>query len=231
MNKNWKTIILVIGFIISLLFIIPIITNSIVFFMCSNGYLKPGSESQWIGFYGAVIGGALTLIGVWWTILQQKKLRKIDLAIQYKPYLIITKQIALDLAEFGSSIFREDGKQNLVFDLNIKNDGRGEGIIICTSIDNNYLSNFIKIQQTIEKQIIYQNEISKIRIYIQSDDFDVIIGNKDNIKIPINISYTDLYQINKYTLTINIEFSKILFSLSNDFDDQNYIESFRFEIK
>lgn len=85
MKKNWKTKILVIGFIISLLFLIPIFTNSIVFFMCSNGFLKPGSESQWISFYGAVIGGALTLLGVSWTIYYQNQKEKSKNQVIAKP--------------------------------------------------------------------------------------------------------------------------------------------------
>lgn len=230
MKKNWKTIILVIGFIISLLFLIPTITHNIVSFMCSNDYLKVGSEEQWIGFYGAVIGGALTLIGVWWTIYQQKQMKKVDLAIQYKPYLTLTERVTLDLQEFTSSIFKENNKQNMIFDLIIKNKGRGEGIIISTSIDNNYLPSFIEININIEKQIIFQNEMSKINIHIQSDNFDDIVTNRENIKIPINVLYTDFYQINKYTLTFYIEFSKILFYLSNDFDEQDFIESFRLVI-
>lgn len=105
MKKYWKIAVLVICFIISLLFIIPVVTHNIVSFMCSNGYLKPGSENQWIGFYGAVIGGALTLLGVWWTIYYQNQKEKsknqsiakpiFDLQVYFEPIKIPRDNVKL----------------------------------------------------------------------------------------------------------------------------------------
>lgn len=123
MKKYWKIAVLIICFIISLLFIIPVVTHNIVSFMCSNGYLKPGSENQWIGFYGAVIGGALTLLGVWWTIRDQNQKRKKDFMILNKPIIIISK------IEFIGNA--NDIINNLLeFKFDIKNIGNSEALNI-----------------------------------------------------------------------------------------------------
>lgn len=105
MKKYWKIAVFVICFIISLLFIIPVVTHNIVSFMCSNGFLKPGSESQWIGFYGAVIGGALTLLGVWWTIYYQNQKEK------SKNQLIAKPVFELDLIYSSFSVY-DQAKNN-----------------------------------------------------------------------------------------------------------------------
>lgn len=46
---------------------------------------------QIVGYGGSILGGLLTLYGVWWTIKKQDDLRREDLAIQYKPFLSIVE--------------------------------------------------------------------------------------------------------------------------------------------
>lgn len=54
-------------------------------------YISPISiNGDFLSYSGAIIGGALTLVGVWWTIGNQEKQRREDLAIQYKPYLSLS---------------------------------------------------------------------------------------------------------------------------------------------
>lgn len=62
------------------------------------GFITPEEKDTWINFFGSIIGGGATLIGVWVTIKEQKdeftmeqsrieNQRREDLAIQYKPVL------------------------------------------------------------------------------------------------------------------------------------------------
>ena len=46
-----------------------------------------------LGYAGAILGGSMTLIGVWWTIDSQEKKRLEDLAIQYMPILKIDANV------------------------------------------------------------------------------------------------------------------------------------------
>lgn len=44
----------------------------------------------WIGYYGAILGGALTLVGVWWTIKSEDKQKRDDKINSQRPFLKIT---------------------------------------------------------------------------------------------------------------------------------------------
>lgn len=46
---------------------------------------------QIVGYGGSILGGLLTLYGVWWTIKKQDNLRREDLAIQYKPFISLVE--------------------------------------------------------------------------------------------------------------------------------------------
>lgn len=54
------------------------------------GIIKPEDTGDWLGFYGAVLGGFLTLLGVWLTISYQKEQDNLQRAIEFKPILELT---------------------------------------------------------------------------------------------------------------------------------------------
>ena len=98
--------------ILAIVFSIPPFVNYIVSTSSIFGYVPLNEEDTWIGFYGSVIGGLLTLLGVWWIISYTESTRKKDqenrkneqekefiirneiirrnLSAQYKPILDIT---------------------------------------------------------------------------------------------------------------------------------------------
>lgn len=107
-----KRRVLVLFVILTILFIIPPFINYIASTPSIFGYISLNEKDAWIGFYGAIIGGLLTLLGVWWTISYTESSRKKDqerhqkeqekefinrnetikrnLSAQYKPILDIT---------------------------------------------------------------------------------------------------------------------------------------------
>lgn len=73
-----------------------------------------------VSYLGAIIGGSLTLVGVWWTINEQKMSKTEELSLQYKPILSIKCHFSGICLNF----------------IEIKNNGRGEAIVL-----NGYLEN------------------------------------------------------------------------------------------
>lgn len=77
-------------FILFFLFISPWFTYFLVTIPtpCGLGFITTENQYTWIGFFGAIIGGGATLIGVWWTLFQQKK----DKYDSTDPMLLMTIQ-------------------------------------------------------------------------------------------------------------------------------------------
>lgn len=107
-----KKRILVLFVILTIVFLIPPFVNYIVSIPSIFGYIPLNEKDTWIGFYGSVIGGSLTLLGVWWTIsytestwkkdqenhkkeqekefISRNEIIKRNFSAQYKPILDIT---------------------------------------------------------------------------------------------------------------------------------------------
>lgn len=71
-------------FVVSLLVSGPLVwkcmtTESII------GFIEERYISSWIGYYGAIIGGLITFLGVWWTISVNEKNREDDIKNAYLP--------------------------------------------------------------------------------------------------------------------------------------------------
>lgn len=71
--KN-KIIVLLLS--VFLLFFMPPFVNFIVSTPSLFGFILADEKSEWISFYGSIIGGALTLAGVGWTISYTESIRK-----------------------------------------------------------------------------------------------------------------------------------------------------------
>lgn len=80
--KKYKTYILPALIVLVLLFITPKLIDWLVSISSPFGFIKPKDRNTWIGFYGAIIGGGITLGGEWWTLNKQDKRRKEELALQ-----------------------------------------------------------------------------------------------------------------------------------------------------
>ena len=91
-KKNNKQFIKIIIFAILFVLLTPLIVNFIV--ETPNpfglGFINDSNKDTWIAFFGSIIGGGATLTGVYITIKAQEDQRRKDLAIQYKPCLVIS---------------------------------------------------------------------------------------------------------------------------------------------
>ena len=122
-----KIKIIILSISMFLLFFVPPFVNYIVSTPSLFGFILVNEKSEWVSFYGSIIGGALTLAGVGWTISYTESIRKRDqkihekerkeefdkrndetknnLSAQYKPILDITchPDFILDNIKFGLS--------------------------------------------------------------------------------------------------------------------------------
>ena len=81
----------------------------------------PGTIGDWITSLSSLAGGALTLCGVWWTIIYSNEQKKEELSIQFKPYLVFNND---PVAFQDEDIFIEMGHNNyLPISIELKNIG------------------------------------------------------------------------------------------------------------
>lgn len=92
-NKLWLCILI-------MCVVVPPIVNFIVSMPSPLGFISPDRQETWIDFYGALIGGVLTLMGVSWTIKYTETIRTDDqknheqeIAEEFKRRDIETKDI------------------------------------------------------------------------------------------------------------------------------------------
>ena len=89
-KNKWFVIILISA--VLWIFVPPIINRMInteaLLFPDFFGYVNSENADSWIGFYGAIIGGVITLLGVAWTIIDQNKKREEDTKDSVKPILV-----------------------------------------------------------------------------------------------------------------------------------------------
>ena len=90
--KRNKLLVIVIVSVVLWIFVPPFINRMITteawLFPGFFGYVNSENAGSWIGFYGAIIGGAITLLGVAWTIIDQSKKREEDMKDAVKPILV-----------------------------------------------------------------------------------------------------------------------------------------------
>lgn len=118
--------------------IVPPFLNLVISIPSPFGFIPLNEKSTWINFYGTIIGGALTLLGVWMTISYTEKTRqkgeekrekeqkqefikrdeeiKNNLSAQYKPILDITchPDLIKDCEKFGLSKHKNIFVQNSI---------------------------------------------------------------------------------------------------------------------
>lgn len=156
----------------------------------------PADKSAWINFYGAIIGGSLTLIGVSWTLFIQKRNRFKDLSIQYKPILEITCDITTITREQQrySSIQTESDEQHtetitceyIILKFICKNIGRGELLNLTISGELQFFTDHESIDKY--KEYIY---ISDVFTFTESLLIDSPYPGFSDVST-LNITYKDL---------------------------------------
>lgn len=202
-NKNNTYIKKIFIFTIALIFITPIFVHCLVSIPnpFGLGFIDDSNKDAWIGFFGAIIGGALTIFGVLITINDQRKnniqqqkeyekQRREDLAIQYQPWLIMnfTKNFKTDdyvLNQKNSStqtqpsfsngtyafIIGEDNKINKKCIFDIEIKNVGDGLCYLSCVGD------IQIQFTNKEQVTYRP--LKEEEYSKFESGKLFIINKD----------------------------------------------------
>ncbi len=89
-KKNMKKILTIISITSVLLFVLPFFIEAFINLKSDYWTIVRDHKDAWISYYGAIIGGGLTLLGVWWTITDMKKQEQknktpmIDLEFDYR---------------------------------------------------------------------------------------------------------------------------------------------------
>lgn len=212
------------------------------------GFISNKHYDTWIGFYGSIIGGVLTVLGVWWTLDEQNKQREKDkvirdqerkeeLAIKYKPFLVLDHN---KLNNFKHS-FNAEGiipidltrkpNKDLYIELPIENIGDGECYLYC--YDNPFyfinekkqvISNInIKKNSGLKKgftTVIGRHKIANLAIIFNYDGSSKDF--KEILDITIPLLYQDQFRYKTYKADINL-----LIQLSKGMNNENmsyYIE-------
>lgn len=190
-KKTVKIIVVIISLLICFFGIIPLFINFLV--NTTNpfgiGFINQENKETWINFFGSIISGGLTLFGVWWTINNQEKQRKKDLAIQYKP--------VFDLRNILLEKDSTDPKLELEFD--VRNIGCGEAYNFKISCNkDSFNSEDEEVNNCFKKNIILPGDITRTKFYIQICDYDprkniIINGSNTRNILPYNIKITITY--------------------------------------
>lgn len=193
-KENAKAIVGVLCIVI--IFPIIILTPSPI------GFIPHDTGLTIIGYGGSILGGFLTLYGVWWTIKDQNKNKLLDnkkheeekqesLRIQYRPILTFSNEIGSPTLLF-ESLF--------ICNLKIENKGRGESKNIQISIKSDDCITLIK---NISKSFLTPEDSLDIEFYLTK--------KQEANLIPFNKS-------DKFTCELVFEFDDLI--------DTHYIQTF-----
>lgn len=193
--------------LISSFCLIAILFPIIILYPSPIGIIPPDIGLQIVGYGGSILGGFLTLYGVWWTIKEQKKdlkeqqdkieqQRRDDLAIQYKPIIRFDANPFDNERENNGSITHDAKytiKQENELNFFIFNTGRGEATNIninITKYDNDILQKCLI--KELSSKILVKEESMCIRM-------DCLFSNgytphkNTTLTFELQVSYVDLF--------------------------------------
>ena len=231
--KNKKIIILV---SVILVVIVPIFIN-----LSFKVYLAPLFTAEWgagdlLSYYGSLLGGIITLVGVVMTLNYQTKQSEADDAIKYKPIIklasveneysdfIVNRELSVrfpvwyfnddPLRGQKERISEEQMKCMTSFHVLFKNKGRGEAVDV--SLDS------VKIEEVSwdddSKLYIASNLPLSMGDILVDEKADVIINfpnylflkdentSQNLIRIELKLSYNDMFRRNKKELGVLLDF-------------------------
>lgn len=197
-NSLRKHIIVTFTLIITVIIILPFL----ILTPTDYGIFEKSDAQAIVSYLGAIIGGALTLVGVRWTINDQNKNKLLDnkryekekqesLRIQYRPILTVSNEI-------GRPILLDN---SIMCNLKIENKGRGESKNIQISIKSD---DCITIIKDISKSFLTPEDSLIIEFYITKK---LLENNSEKIN-----------ESDKFTCKLVFEF--------DDLVDNHYIQTF-----
>ncbi len=209
MYKRYKDII---NFAIIFLVIVPVCMYILALTPSSIGFMEPEDARVWLTYYGAIVGGGMTLWGVAWTISNQHKLhasdladeerrRKEELALLYKPLLRFKNSELVKLPEWAENLPTTTVQYFLYFE----NVGRGEAVdfnvetndkLIANILDGNFTDpHILPINEQL--QLVVNINVEHLSVYEPLQDFYVILHfndaryNKYTYKYHFGFTYFD----------------------------------------
>lgn len=236
-GKKWKVLLVV--FPAGLYFILT--TPSRI------GFIDRTEVGAWMGYYAAILGGSLTLLGVYATIKNQEKSKMEEKAVQFKPILDIAtnseiptpigyREVGLNVMGYSTKskgeseyIFKNQTQKETFFFV-LKNKGRGEtskAILKGLEITDGDLDWTGKNELYPSYGSSYIGEILSdgyIKIFIYLPRY-LLIKKGIDLKKPLRlntimeIQYNDMFDENSYMYAVHIRF---LINLDeNDHEDVN----------
>ena len=191
-----------------------------------------------IGYGGSILGGFLTLYGVWWTIEDNNKQReknqrqheierREEFTIQYKPILFL-KEVDAKLYDINGyiTLYTQNDKKFDEYELltyfTIINLGRGEALIkgydyvICDTIseENSLIFPKTEIERDYIKMIPINNSLNwELGICFNQAELTNLIKKTEDEMVcyfTFNIIYADILDNQEYNLNITFVFETYL---------------------
>jgi len=184
-KQNWK----------DLLFNLIIISYGLCIFICSGlmtmYFVGLSCNKEWLSFWGAIIGGLLTLIGVLWTIKAQEQQRREDLAAQYRPMLLI---------EPLNKQYSQPGN----IELKYTNVGRGEALNVTYKILEE--SNYLSINKIAPVKLIPEKEANTFLLIL---NWKEILERKNDfiLNYTLELTYHDFGNLYTYCTSVDVTIS------------------------
>lgn len=206
--KNHKKMVL--SLIIVLFIIVPILP----FIKSPCGIFNHESAIIFLQYYGTILagisGGFITLLGVWWTINDQKKQRKEEFELQYRSILSLKQNpeksselIAKNFLQFNFELFNYGNTEAVSLEIRMKNPNS-------EIISHNY----------IHRDILLPNESIEFT-FSDYNNFYSPLGAQ--LTWYIEISYKNLFE-SIYTATFDVQPQMINPEEFKELDDAFSIE-------
>ena len=216
LNKNKR---LLLAFTITALLVSAPFVYCIITIKSPIGFIYPEQYDAWISFFGSIIGGILTVLGVWWTIEDHENTRRKDLATEYKPFLdfisyekklpknsnYTTIEYKLENKFSEEIIVKFDKNKKLSTKIfSMKNIGRGVLSNICLDkviIEDNYLSKMISFDNTTIGSIAPNQ-----KIYLQIEIPPMMENEKEEKRVESKFKFvftaTDEFKYNDFSIEL-----------------------------
>ena len=192
-KENWRILVVII--------VIVVLFPTIMLITTYYKIIPYDSAIAIIGYGGSILGGFLTLYGVWWTIKEQNKnlikqqkllevQRKENMAIQFRPIL----KVSVETIDSTLNNYDHTIRIILVF----SNIGRGEACNINSTITSPY-----GFEKSIIKNIRFIPAGEKTKVFLDILLID-INKNYKGTKYRISTNFNDSYNIHQYELISKI---------------------------
>lgn len=228
---NYKSILV----ILVVLILLPFILNFFMHYPTMIGFIDENNQDGWIGYFGAVIGGFVTLLGVKITLDHQRKQDKDnkekeqkkfqeELRLQYLPYLDITyNENDNSITEKNVPVFIILKDKEFKIYSNYYEDNPTRNVIykkipfLLKSIGNNSIKSINLKNPFLEEYMILTKNVLEPGNSIAIDINFFAEGMKDSYSIELDFIYEDLLT-NRYSISclLNLSINNNTLSLNSE---------------